>query len=193
MDKQIEAKPASHLGERAPTVELNACVNGKEGYVYYIGGSCGARSFHGFNGMTPEEVVRGIVKSGCGGCVMILMDVYEGGAKAEAFKTYIEENELGTVDVSRSSPGNPYTGSQHVTAVLGYKPLTLANFVAKLDGKEKWDKPEGWYSLTDAVYMDAEFYQYGGRAKPANQVRPSGIRKYEQSLAAAADAEVATG
>jgi hypothetical protein len=175
-----------HLGNRAPTVELNASVDGVEMYVYYIGGSCGARSFHGFNKGTPEQVIRGIAHSGCGGCVMYLIDVYEGGKKAEAFKKYVEDNDLGTVDVSRPSPGNPYTGSKHVTAVYGYQPSVVSAHAAKLEGKDSWLRPEGWYGTHDAIHMDSEFYQFGGRAKPADQVRLSGINKAQAAKSEAA-------
>lgn len=172
-----------HIGARAPTVEMNATVDGVEGFTYMVGGSCALRSYYGFNKQTPTQVIRGMVLSGCGGCVMILTDVYEKGAKAEAFAKFVEENSLGTVTITPPSHPNPYTGSTHVVAIFSYDRAVLAKFVAGLDGKDAWAKPEGWHSTFDSVHMDSEFYQYGGRAKPAERVTASGIRRHQEQLA----------
>jgi hypothetical protein len=176
---------------RAGTVELDATVNDKPMYAYYAAGCCGLRSFYGFDGkkpsswasdpreqkgwtVTPEEVITGIVNSGTAGCLMVLTDVYGKGENAERFKDFVERYDLGTVTIA-PPVRNEYTEAMIVGILFGYDIAKLAKWVAEQQGDDHWSRPEGWYSQHDAVYMDGEFYQGGGRPKPANQVQHSGI------------------
>ena len=170
---------AQKMGTRAPTVELDASVGNDEMYAYYVGGCCGLRSFYGFNGKSPAVIVEGIVMSGTSGCMMIFTDAYSLGKDAEAFKAYVDENKLGDVTITPPST-NLYTGKAIYGVVFGYQPKVLSAFVAKLQGKDAWTRPAKWHSTYDAVHMDSEFYQFGGRAKPANLVRASGIHVEEK-------------
>ena len=176
---------------RAGTVELDATVNDKPMFAYYAAGCCGLRSFYGFDGkkptsyaptqkekdgwtVDPEEVITGIVNSGTAGCLMVLTDVYGHGKNAERFKDFVERYKLGTVTIA-PPVRNEYTDAMITGILFGYDIRTLANWVAEQNGEDAWHKPDSWYSAHDAVYMDGEFYQNGGRPKPANQVHHTGV------------------
>jgi hypothetical protein len=153
------------MDERAGTVELTAEIDDKVLYFYMVPGCCALRACGSFNSATPEQVCKGIVESGISGNVMVMVDAYSGGADARAFRRYVHEHDLGVVTLSEGV-NNQYTDAELITVTFEYRPNVLAE---KLYGSE-WERPEGWYSSTDRVWMDDVFYQNGGRPKLKEKV-----------------------
>lgn len=167
--------------------EFDATVGKFPMFTYYVPGCCAMRAFHGLDGKhsygidpstrryvskydrpTPQQIVEGIVKSGCGGSTMIFTDAKNKGAAIKEFAEFIEKNGLGVITIS---PGkaNYYTSAMVFTGVFEYDIDALASWVKEnVESMKGWSRPDGWTSTNDAVNMDAVFYNYGGRPKASN-------------------------
>lgn len=162
----------------APTVELSYERDDKTVYYYYVAGMCGLRSMCGFNKAPPETILGGIVESGIAGCMMIMTDAYSNGVDVDRFMRYLAAENIPGVDAERTPVArNEYTDAEIHGIVLTYEIAELAEWWARKQGNDGWSAPVGWFGPHDAVHMDGEFYNIGGRPKTADDVYHTGIFK----------------
>lgn len=166
--------------------EFDASVGGHKMFTYYVPGCCALRALHGIDGKdsfdystrpfkkitnmpTPQQVVEGIVRSGCGGSTMIMTDAYRKGDSLTTFKEFVERNKLGVLTIS---PGktNYYTHAMIFTGVYEYSIEALTKWCREnVEGMKEFGVHSAWKQVYEAADMDEVFYQMGGRPQNENE------------------------